>query len=101
MKAIHFCVGLDAATGETRWTLERPEDAVWASPLIVKSGERNFCAVYSQKAGIDLVDLNTGKVLDHAEGDTSSVFILRSRRRKPFTHRSMVRVRTIFPPMER
>ena len=67
-----FCVGLDAATGETRWTLDRPEDAVWASPLIVKSGDRNFVLLQS-KTGIDLVDVKTGKVLDRADGDVSSV----------------------------
>ena len=67
-----FCVGLDALTGETRWTLDRPEDAIWASPLIVESGEQNFVLLQS-KTGIDLVDLQTGKVLDHADGDTSSI----------------------------
>ena len=67
-----FCVGLDALTGETRWTLNRPAEAVWASPLVVKSGERNFVLLQS-KTGIDLVDIKTGEVLDHVEGDTSSV----------------------------
>ena len=67
-----FCVGLDAMTGETQWTLERPFDAVWASPLIVKSGERNFVLLQS-KTGIDLVDIKDGKVLDHVEGDGSSI----------------------------
>ena len=67
-----FCVGLDAKTGETRWTLERPVDANWSSPLIVKSGERNFVLLQA-KTGIDLVDLKTGKVLDHVDGDASSI----------------------------
>ena len=67
-----FCVGLDAKTGETRWTLDRPAEAIWASPLVVKSGDRNFVLLQS-KTGVDLVDLKTGKVLDHVEGDTSSI----------------------------
>ena len=67
-----FCVGLDAMTGETQWALERPLDAVWASPLIVKSGDRNFVLLQS-KTGIDLVDIKDGKVLDHVEGDGSSI----------------------------
>ena len=67
-----FCVGLDALTGETRWMLDRPEDAIWASPLIVESGEQNFVLLQS-KTGIDLVDLQTGEVLDHVDGDTGSI----------------------------
>lgn len=67
-----FCVGLDALTGKTRWTLERPTEAVWASPLVVKKGDRNFVLLQS-KTGIDLVDIKTGEVLDHVDGDTSSV----------------------------
>ena len=67
-----FCIGLDALTGKTVWTLERPAEPVWASPLIVKNGDQNFVLLQS-KEGIDLVDLKTGKVLDHVEGDTSSI----------------------------
>ena len=63
---------MDALTGETRWTLTRPLEAVWASPLIVRNGDRSFVLLQS-KTGIDLVDLKTGKVLDHADGDTNSV----------------------------
>ena len=71
-EADSFCIGLDAKTGETRWSLERPQDAMWSSPLIVKSGERSFVLLQS-KSGIDLVDVKTGKVLGHAGGDTSSI----------------------------
>lgn len=67
-----FAIGLDAKTGETMWTVDRPKVGVWASPLIIKNGDRHFVVLQST-ASIDLLDLKTGKVLDSKAGSVSSI----------------------------
>ncbi len=35
-----FAVGIDKATGETRWRVDRPHEASWASPVVVRGVRR-------------------------------------------------------------
>jgi outer membrane protein assembly factor BamB len=67
-----FAIGLDAKTGKTLWTVDRPKVGVWASPLIIKNGDRHFVVLQST-ASIDLLDLKSGKVLDSKVGSVSSI----------------------------
>ena len=46
-----YSLGIDAATGENRWRLDRPKSANWTSPVILKPG---LVALQSRK-GIDAI----------------------------------------------
>lgn len=46
-----YSLGIDAATGENRWRLDRPKSANWTSPVILKPG---LVALQSKK-GIDAI----------------------------------------------
>jgi len=59
-----FATGLDAATGETRWRLERPDQASWTSPIALPGAGRRQAAVLLQSPScVTAHDLQTGDEL--------------------------------------
>src|SRR5438034_479129 len=44
-----FAAGLDAATGESRWRVDRPAAMNWSSPTAMKSGNETFVLLQSPK----------------------------------------------------
>jgi outer membrane protein assembly factor BamB len=65
-----YSLGIDAATGENRWRLDRPKGANWTSPVILKPG---LVALQSKK-GIDAIHAADGSTAwSYTEGaDTVS-----------------------------
>ncbi len=65
-----YSLGIDAATGENRWRLDRPKGANWTSPVILKPG---LVALQSKK-GIDAIRAADGSTAwSYADGaDTVS-----------------------------
>ncbi len=57
-----FIICLDAATGETRWKVDRDENTSWATPLVVDHGGRTQVIVHGTKR-VRSYDLKTGEVI--------------------------------------
>lgn len=54
-----FTAGLDAATGEDRWRIDRPRAANWTSPALWTEGAKTLVLLQSS-AGVAAVDPHTG-----------------------------------------
>jgi len=65
-----YSLGIDAATGENRWRLDRPKGANWTSPVILAPG----LVALQSKAGIDAIRAADGSTAwSYTEGaDTVS-----------------------------
>lgn len=57
-----YLVGLDVASGRTRWKAERPPVTTWATPTLARSGARSM-AIVPAKDGIDAHDVTDGRLL--------------------------------------
>jgi len=63
-----FTIGLDVATGEDRWRIERPRAANWTSPALWSNGEKTLVLLQSSK-GVSAIDPQTGStVWQYADG---------------------------------
>ncbi len=59
-----FAIGVDTATGETKWKIDRPRKANWTSPTIMPASEgRPALALLQSSAGLAAVDPETGDVV--------------------------------------
>ncbi|HXV77663.1 MAG TPA: PQQ-binding-like beta-propeller repeat protein [Candidatus Polarisedimenticolaceae bacterium] len=68
-----FLVALDAATGEPRWKVERPDEVTsWSTPLVVQHGGRAQVVVSSTGRSRGY-DLETGRELWSLAGMTTNV----------------------------
>lgn len=57
-----FAVGLNVATGKSRWKKERPKRANWTSPTFITDSESGkSLALLQSSAGVEAVDPMTGK----------------------------------------
>ncbi len=57
-----FAAGLDAATGETRWLVDRPQDASWSSPLVLPGGgERPDFVLLQSKGKLSVLQPHDGR----------------------------------------
>lgn len=64
-----FCAGVDAKTGETRWQVDRPEDASWSSPMVIPgTPNRPDLVLLQSKGKTSLLSLLDGKTIAEAEG---------------------------------
>ncbi len=69
-----FVAGIDLATGETRWRLERQRDAVWCSPTILRGSTPDEDIVLLQTRGhLTGHDPRTGKLLWDYEADCHTI----------------------------
>jgi len=74
-----FAAGLDAATGETRWRLERADQACWTSPIALPgSGRRKTAVLLQSPTYVTAHDVLTGaelwRLAEGAASIASSVF---------------------------
>lgn len=69
-----FAIGVEAATGRTRWRIERPRRANWTSPTILPGKDgRPTLALLQSSAGLTAVDPETGDVVwDFTEGASTT-----------------------------
>ncbi len=69
-----LALGLDTATGVTRWKLDRIQKANWSSPTVLKgnSGAGDLFILQSAN-GIDAIEPATGKVVWSFGGNASSI----------------------------
>ena len=67
-----FIVALNALTGDEKWRQPRDEDTTWATPLIVKVGDRTEVITTATRK-IRSYDLATGKQVWECGGMTSNV----------------------------
>lgn len=59
-----FAIGVDAATGETKWKIDRPRKANWTSPTILPAADgRPALALLQSSKGLTAVDPATGDVV--------------------------------------
>jgi outer membrane protein assembly factor BamB len=64
-----FAAALDTKTGQTRWQVERPEDASWASPLLIPgSANRPDLVLLQSKGKASLLSLLDGSSVAEVEG---------------------------------
>ena len=56
-----FTIGLNTATGETSWKLDRPRKANWTSPSLMTAGDKAQVLLQSS-AGVAAVDVASGEV---------------------------------------
>jgi outer membrane protein assembly factor BamB len=54
-----YCLGIDTATGENRWRIDRPKGANWTSPVLAGSG----VVALQSRGGVDGVQLADGAPL--------------------------------------
>jgi outer membrane protein assembly factor BamB len=57
-----FTIGLDAATGETKWKLDRPRASNWTSPVVLTGSDGAKYVLLQSSAGVAAVDPATGEV---------------------------------------
>lgn len=69
-----FAAALDAKTGQTRWQVDRPMDASWASPLLVPGTDsRPDMVVLQSKGKASFVSLLDGKTVTEVEGQVGLI----------------------------
>ncbi len=69
-----FACGVDVASGETKWQIDRPRAANWTSPSMLPAmGERPALALLQSSKGVAAVDPETGDVLWNFEKGASTI----------------------------
>jgi outer membrane protein assembly factor BamB len=69
-----FAAGLDAATGETRWRMDRNKSANWVSPTVLPAtGNRKPLVVLQDHSGVIGIEPRTGKQVWNYETDCGGV----------------------------
>jgi outer membrane protein assembly factor BamB len=63
-----FAIGLNAATGETVWTIDRDRDDGWSSPLLLTCDGAPPMVVLQSPKRFTVVELHTGKTVFEAAG---------------------------------
>ena len=66
-----FTAGLDLLTGTNRWKLDRPKDANWTSPVLLRSGAHPLVAIQSSKGVIAIEPVTGRTVWEFSEGGSS------------------------------
>ena len=56
-----FAAGIDAVTGEDRWSVPREKLGCWSSPLAVDSAEFGMCVLLQNSTGIELRRIADGQ----------------------------------------
>jgi outer membrane protein assembly factor BamB len=67
-----FLVVLDAATGETRWCVDRDEVTSWSTPLVIEHGRRTQLITAATRR-ITSYDFATGEIIWECGGLTTNV----------------------------
>jgi outer membrane protein assembly factor BamB len=67
-----FTTGLNAATGEDRWHIERPRAANWTSPALWTAGGSTLVLLQSSK-GVSAVDPQSGRIVWEYKDGASTI----------------------------
>lgn len=68
-----FTAGLDTATGETRWKLDRPRRANWTSPIILPVNDGDDLVLVQSSAGLVAIHPLTGEVVWNYDDGASTI----------------------------
>jgi len=69
-----LALGIDVATGESRWTSERPKRANWTSPAVVRGAKpEEDLALLQSSAGLAAVNPRTGSVVFNYGNGASTI----------------------------
>lgn len=68
-----FTAGLDAATGENRWKLDRPKNANWTSPTLFNGANGKPIVTLQSSKGVTAVEPATGRILWSYDEGASTV----------------------------
>lgn len=69
-----LAVGIDVATGESRWTSERPKRANWTSPVVMRGSKpADDLALLQSSAGMTAVNPHTGAVVFNYDNGASTI----------------------------
>lgn len=69
-----FATGIDTATGETKWKIDRPRKANWTSPTILPAtDDRPALALLQSSKGLTAVDPQTGSVVWEFSNGASTI----------------------------
>ena len=69
-----FAAGIDAATGETRWRIEREDDAIWASPTVLRGNNPQEDLILMQsRSYLSAHQPQTGKLVWKYDAPCSSI----------------------------
>ena len=69
-----LALGIDVATGESRWTKERPKRANWTSPAVLRGTKPDEdLALLQSSAGLAAVNPRTGAVIFNYENGASTI----------------------------
>lgn len=71
-KGESFATGLDAATGETRWRVDRPAEMNWSSPTAMQSGSQAVVLLQSPTK-LSAHDARTGEMVWTFEAKTGGI----------------------------
>lgn len=67
-----FVAGIDTATGENKWKMDRPKVANWTSPIIFEDGGKRLVGLQSGM-GLMAVDPATGEEIWNFDGGASTI----------------------------
>lgn len=69
-----LALGIDVATGESRWTSERPKRANWTSPVVMRGAKpADDLALLQSSAGMTAVNPRTGAVVFNYDNGASTI----------------------------
>ena len=69
-----FAIALDTKTGAERWRMDRPHQANWTSPAVMRgAGADSDLALLQSSAGLDIVDPQTGNVVWSYEDGAATI----------------------------
>jgi len=68
-----FAAGLDAATGENRWRIDRPHAPNWVSPAALRRPDGQHVVLLQAGEGLTAHDAKTGKQLWKYDTDCASI----------------------------
>ncbi len=68
-----FAAGIDAATGETKWEIERQHKANWSSPRVITAADGTRAVAMQGADALTAVDAKTGKQLWKIPANCSSI----------------------------
>ena len=72
-QAKSFAAGIDAKTGQTRWSLDRNRGANWASPMVLRGTDGNDQVILQSPNALTAHEPDTGKVLWKYEKDCAGI----------------------------
>jgi outer membrane protein assembly factor BamB len=72
-KGESFAAGFDAATGESRWRVDRPADMNWCSPTALRWGDSETLVLLQSPEGLSAHEPRTGKLVWNFEAKTGGI----------------------------